>query len=888
MKRIKIQLIVLFLAVKFAGMAQAELNIEDVIFYRNFAPHKVGSWISAIAVPDTDDTEYKYTWYVAGRNGGVWKTINMGTTYFPVFDSVGVGSIGAVAVSKSHPEKLWVGTGEAYNARSSHRGKGVFYSPDGGRNWESKGLEDSQHISTLLIHPENPDVVYVASMGSLFSPNKMRGVYKTNDGGKHWENILFIDENTGVIDMIMHPNDPDVLYAATYEKYRYPWHYEAGGQNSRIYKTTDGGKNWIKLSKGLPAGKLGRIGLALCYHHPEILYAVIENLNVKPGVELDENVQMNHLRDPYYDQLIGGEVYRSDNSGHSWYKTNTDGYNVSAKAAYSFNKIMVHPFNPDRISVSSDYMKTSLDGGKTWLGHGKTDRQYFINMFGDIRTMWVNPEDGDHMMIGSDGGLYISWDGGRTMFHHYHLPLGEIYMVEYDNQYPYNIYMGLQDHEAWKSPVNNWSGKVGPEDWSLYGMWDGMYTSIDHQNNRWVYITTQFGGHRRVDQLTGKRYSIEPKAAPNETPYRFPWTPCIQVSAHNSNVLYTGSQYLLRSEDQGEHWLKISDDLTSNDSQKIAGRGHMMYCTITSIAESPLNADVIWVGTDDGKVHLTKDQGKTWTDITHKIDQIGGKSDYWVSRVIASMHDEGTAYVCKSGYRNDDFDPLLFKTTDFGEHWKKISQGISEAPVNVVCEDPINPKLLYAGNDEGVFVSFNQGKSWRILRLNMPIVPVKDLKIHPKELDLIVGTYGRGVYVCDISFLHQLSTEILDKEMHLFDIEQKPVRNYSERAYWGNHKFMGDNQLYTPNEPNGLVIYSYFKHVPEQVPLIHILDQDKRVLHTIKLQRKNGLQKNIWDTKDLEEGKYTIQLKCGEEHMEKNTRLIPEQHWPLMKINTVR
>jgi len=786
-------------------------NFSSILEYRNFGPHKAGSWISCIAVPETDDLTYKYTYYIGARNGGVWKTINNGTTYFQIFDSTEVSSIGAIGISKSHPEQIWVGTGESYSARSSHSGKGIYFSADGGKSWINKGLKDSHHISAVIVHPENPQIVYVSSMGHLFTPNKERGVFKTMDGGKNWKKVLFIDENTGITELIQHPKNPDILYASAYEKYRYPWHFEAGGEKSGIYRSTDGGESWNKLKNGLPQGKLGRIGIGLCYEQPEIIYAVVENLNPKPGVIVDENIAMNHMRDPYYDQLIGGEIYRSNNAGDSWNKQNTDSCNVSAKAAYSFNKIMVQPDNPDRISISSDAMLTSLDGGKTWLDCQWPPKNYFVNMFGDMRCMWVDPKDGDHMMIGSDGGLYISYDGGLNMFHHYHIPLGEIYMVEYDNAYPYNIYLGLQDHEAWKAPSNDWSGQIGPEDWNIVGMWDGMYTSVDPVDNRWAYTSTQFGGQLRVDQLTGTRVNIEPKAREGEAPYRFPWTPPIVLSPHNSKTVYTGGQYLLRSKDQGDHWEEISPDLTTNDARKIAGKGHMMYCTISSISESPVKAGIIWVGTDDGKVHCSKNDGGKWEEFTKAIEKAGGKKDYWVSRVIASAFDEGTAYVCKSGFKTDDFEALIFKTSDFGKTWKKITNGISKSPVNVIIEDPADGRILYAGNDEGVFVSFDQGENWQTLKLNMPTVPVKDLKIQPREKDLIVGTYGRGAYITDVSLFPQLLNNYRSEEMYLFDIETKPLQNFSERAYWGNYEFMGDNHIFTKNEPNALSVYSYFK-----------------------------------------------------------------------------
>ena len=879
--------ILLALSLLFVINANAQFianNDLNFLEYRNLGPHRTGAWISSIAIPETNDPAFKYTYYVSGRYGGVWKTINNGTTFSPIFDEAGVSSIGAVAVSSSDPNNVWVGTGEAYGARSTHKGDGVFMSKDGGNHWEFKGLKDTQHISTLIIHPTNPNIVWVAAMGNLFTPNDDRGIFKTTDGGKTWNKTLFIDKNTGVIDLIINPKNPDILYAAAYEKYRYPWHYEAGGKNSGIYKSTDGGKSWQKIKDKLPSGKIGRIGLALCYKQPEIVYAVIENLNPKPGIIVDENIAMNHLRDPYFDQLIGGQIFRTDDDGNNWRKMNTDSCNVSAKAAYSFNKIMVNPDNPDQIFVSSDGLLYSRDGGKTWPNCQWGQGELFKNMFGDYRTFWADPKDGRHMMFGSDGGLYETFDGGLTVNHKYHIPLGEVYMVETDDAEPYNIYLGLQDHEAWKGPSNAWSGRIGVEDWNIVGMWDGMYTKVDPSNNRWAYSSTQFGGHLRIDQEEGKRVNIQPKATEGKAPYRFPWTPPIEISPHNSKTIYTGGQMLLKSIDQGDHWVEISPDLTTNDAKKIAGKGHMMYCTITSISESPKQSGVIWVGTDDGKIQLTKNGGKNWEDFTDKISNLGGHPDYWVSRVVSSSHDAATAYVCKSGFRNDDFTPLIFKTTDFGQSWTKITQGISEAPVNVIIEDPKQPNLLYTGNDEGVFVSFNGGKMWQSLRNNMPVVAVKDLKVHRRENDLIVGTYGRGAYILDVSLLQQLSSEHMKENAFLYKIETKPQRNFSERAYWGNYELSGDSHAFTLNEESGMHIYYYLKNkVGEEAQLI-VSDGTGNTITKLDFDKTAGFHKTIWTGRKVKPGEYIIKLKV-ETHVYEQKGIIKSP--PIWKLGHI-
>jgi photosystem II stability/assembly factor-like uncharacterized protein len=867
-----------------AGHGQSNDCIADIINYRALGPYRAGSWISAIAVPYGDNPKYKYTFYTAGRNGGVWKTENNGTSFFQVFDSTGASSVGAVAVSSSNPEVIWVGTGDTYNARSSHAGNGVYRSEDGGKTWQHKGLDDTQHISTLIVHPTNPDIVWVAAMGHLFSANQMRGVFKTTDGGTTWEKVLYIDENTGVIDMIIHPQNPDILLAAAYEKYRYPWHYEAGGNKSGMYKSNNGGKNWEKLTGGLPDGKLGRIGLALCYSQPAIIYAVIENLNPKPGTIIDETIGMSHMRDAYFDQMIGGEVYRSGDGGISWEKRNDTTCNVSAKAAYSFNKIMVASDNPEIIYVSSDLMLYSEDGGQTWPDCQWPPQVLSSTIFGDHRTLWMDPDDGRHLMVGSDGGLYESFDRGKSFTHHVQIPLGEIYGVETDNANPYNVYLGLQDHEAWKGPSNSWSGQIGAADWVITGMWDGMYTRVDQQDNRWLYTTTQFGAHLRVDQLRGERTTIEPKEPEGQPPYRYCWVTPIELSPHNPQIIYTGGQMLLRSFDRGENWQELSPDLTTNDAAKIAGKGHMMYCTITTISESPVKAGVIWVGTDDGRVWMTPDGGKSWKESTAAIAKLGGDEELWVSRIIASPHQAGKAYVCKNGYRADDFRPLVFKTENYGQSWQAITNGLPLAPVNVIMEDPHREGLLYLGNDKEICISFDDGEKWDSFKNNMPTVPVKDLKIHPEAGDLIVGTYGRGAYIADIWPLQVYNDSIMRHKNFLFPIQPKPQRNYSERAWWGNYEQTGDNHFVVPNAPNGLALYYYRNQNPTDSSWIKISDIDSNVIDKLLIDQQPGFHLHWYDTWQTPPGTYRVQLITGEKIQEQKAIVKPSPLWPVGRM----
>lgn len=843
-------------------------QMEDILTnfsYRNFSAGRISAWISDIAVPENPDYDNRYTFYVAARHGGVWKTSNNGVSFEPIFERYGTTSIGAIEVAPGNPETVWVGTGEAANARSSHAGNGIYKSTNGGRDFSRQGLEKTGHIARILIHPKKENTVYAAAMGNLFSANPERGVFKTTDGGKSWEKVLYIDANTGVIDLVMDPVKPEVLYAATYEKYRYPWHLEAGGANSGIYKTTNGGKNWTRLEGGLPNGNIGRIGISLFPKNPKILYAVIENLNPLAGKE---------------ETIAGGQLYKSTDGGGKWSKMNPDSVNLGSKAAYSFNQILVDPNNPEKILINSETLQTSEDGGKNWNDLRWPATTYFAEMFGDVRCFWIDPRDSRHMIIGSDGGVYITWDGGKTVRGLCQLPLGEIYNVAVDNQKPYNIYVGLQDHEGWKVPSNGWRGSVGDEDWTMIGMWDGMYLQVDPYDNRWVYTTTQFGNHQRVDQLKGERTTIQPASDP-ENPLRYTWNTPLLVSPHNGSILFTGGQSLMRSLDRGENWQSISPDLTRNDPEKIAGKGHVMYCTISSIAESSLKAGVLWVGTDDGKVWYSPDHGKTWEERSAALLSVGAPDERYISRIAASRHSLSRAWVLKSGFRNDDFAPHIFKTEDNGLTWTDISANLPNQPLSAFLEDPHNPSILYVGTDIGVYISLNSGKSWQPFNQGMPPVPVKDLVMQEESRDLVVGTYGRGVFVADLYPLREMQDSITDKALHLFEPEPRPLLNYSQQAFWGNFGPFGDTYFRTPNEANGIKIYYYLSSPETTEVKISVSNINGKELAETTQHQSRGLHHWTWDTRKQEPGNYHIRIQAGQNIETAQVKVLERWIWPV-------
>jgi photosystem II stability/assembly factor-like uncharacterized protein len=789
-----------------SGQDRVEAPLDRVLnatTFRNIGPFRTAAWVTSIAVPDSPLRDHLYTMYAAVRTGGLWKTTNNGVTWTNVTDGIDVAALGAVALAPSNPDIVWIGTGDQANARSSYSGKGVFRSTDAGKTWQHMGLPDSHHIARIVIHPANPDIVYVAAMGHLFSRNQERGVFRTRNGGKTWENVLYVDDGTGAIDLAIDRQSPRVLFAAMYEKHRTPWQLVLGGPGSAVYRSEDDGATWNKVA-GLPSGTVGRIGLDLNAGNPRVLTAIVENLNTRgdgmpPRVDACQAGRGRGGAPPRPGGPIGNEVYRSEDGGRTWRKTHGDGIDVAgAKAPYSFNQIKTNPTDPNQIIVNSDSMYESRDGGRTWTC------EFFRGAFGDFRAMWWDTQDPRRIILGSDGGVSVSLDGGRTADYFPNMRVGEVYAVGIDMDDPYNVYAGLQDHDSWKGPSNSKSGLITLEDWTTVGGQDGMYNQVDPTNSRWVYNTYQMGGQRRFDQQTGQAAVIQPQQPAGAPPLRYNWITPIALSPHNPQTLYTGAQLLFRSLDRGDTWQPISPDLTTSDPSRCGlNSGSVPYCTITSIAESPLTAGVIWIGTDDGKVQVTRDGGRSWTDVTAAVAAAGGPADRYVSRVFASPHDAATAFVAKNGFRNDDFRAYLYRTADAGRTWASIGSGLPGSPINVVVQDRRNAQLLFVGNDQGVWVSIDGGAAWTRLKGNLPTVPVHDLTVHPRENDLVIGTYGRGIFVGDVTPLQQLTADVLAKPLHVFAIE--PRAAYGFRAI-GNYHLFGNKYIEVPNEPDALVV----------------------------------------------------------------------------------
>ena len=821
-------------------------EILKTIDYRSIGPTQQSGRFVDFAVP----LQRPNTFYAASASGGLWKTENNGQTFEPLFENEKVFSIGDVAVAPSNPDILWLGSGEANNSRSTYWGDGVYKSVDAGKSWRNMGLKESHHIGRIVINPSNPDTVYVAALGHLYTENAERGVYKTTDGGILWTKVLDVvtDGRTiGVVDLVMDPVDPETLYAASYDRLRKPWTFQLGGPGSGVHKSTDGGRTWTKLANGLPGGILGRIGLTISPKNPKTLYAMVENAN-KPG--MSSEVRWKEIVDGKSSQgMIDGEIYRTDDAGSTWRKVSPDKRSIGGAPGYYYGQIIIDPANDENVFILSVGVLASRDGGKTWISA--------FDFGGDNHALWIDPKDSSHMLLGYDHGLGVTWDAGKNWYHPDFLSLAQLYAIDFDMSYPYRVAGGLQDNGSLMGPSTKpgagSSGRRGVtgsgippgppirlEDWSSVGGGDGMYNVFDRATNRYLYNESQFGPLSRIDLVTGEAKGISYGRLKPET--RWNWCAPIHVSYHNSDTIYHCGNIVVMSTNRGESWTEISPDLTTNDASKLTvggkgGDGNIQYCTITTFDESPLVPGLLWVGTDDGNVWVTRDNGKAWTKLN---DKITGNPGYWVSRVAASNFDPGTAYVSYTGLRNDDFRPFVYKTTDYGATWTSLTAGLPEGSVNVVREDAKNPNLLFAGTDNGVTFSIDGGKAWMNLKKDLPTQPVHDLKIHPREADLIVATHGRGAYITDIKPLQELSPEVLAKDFHLFAVESKVRWVGADLRESSSSNFAGKS------EPLGMLIYYSLKAKPKGEVKIFVFAGNLMITE-IKGTADIGLNKAFWN-----------------------------------------
>lgn len=842
-------LLAMLISLAQAVFGQPSINEDFLKFfsYRALGPARQGGRILDIVAPESQPG----TFYVASASGGLWKTVNNGTTFEPIFDNQTTIIIGDIDVALSNPDIIWVGTGEPASGRITLLGDGVFKSVDGGKTWAHMGLNETRHIGRVVIHPSNPDVVYVAALGYHFSPNPDRGLFKTEDGGKTWTKVLFISEKVGFVDVALNPQNPDVVYAASYDKWRVPWHFEESGPESAIYKSTDAGKTWTRLGGGLPSGKIGRISLAVYPRNPDILYARVENNNKRPPTEEEAKRDRAQKKEPE-ERRIGGEIYRSDDAGLTWTKMNSVKDNVGASKWYG--EIRIDPNNDQVIYVPDVRLQKSADGGKTWGGAGPINIAPTVHV--DHHTIWVDPKDSRHLILGNDGGLAASYDGGKKWDVYENLPLAQYYAIGVDMEEPYNIYGGAQDTGSYRIPSNGLSGKISRDDWTPVGWGDGMYNQVDPTDSRWLYTEFQFGSLERVDQKLGLRKDIQPSRPKDKPALRWNWTTPLLISPHNNEILYVGANVLFRSLNRGDTWQEISPDLTSQDPEKL--KGNIEHCNITTISESPRIAGTIWVGTDDGKVQLTRNSGGTWQDLTANLTKAGAPEEFYVSRIFASHHGEGTAYLIKTGFQRDEFTPYLYKTADFGQTWTSIAGDMPRGIFYVIVEDRKNTNLLFVGKKTGVYVSIDGGKHWIAMKNNMPTVPVFDLLIHPRENDLVVGSHGRGIFVTDITPLQELDEKVLDGDAYVFEVE--PKIQWTWRMAGGQ---FGDRHFIASNEPSGLIINYYLREKLKDKVELFISTPYGEELAKFAGSNSAGLHRLVWDMRKKAEPK-----KAGEEAAE--------------------
>jgi photosystem II stability/assembly factor-like uncharacterized protein len=872
--------------------------------WRNIGPANMIGRISAFEGLESDFT----TVLVAGASGGVFKSVNAGTTWEPIFDKYGSSSIGDVKFFQKDSKTIWVGTGESCVRNSVSWGDGIYKSTDGGKTFTRMGLETTQTIGRIRTHPTDPDTVYVAASGHPWAYTGDRGLFKTTDGGKTWTKLtqgLPNDGKTGAVDLVMDPTNPDILYVSFWQRLRQPWRFDSGGPNGGIFKTTDGGRTWTKLTKGLPTGDTGRIGLAISRSNPKVLMTVIE-ATYQPTAQVRVGEQTKPNPD-YADMTkLGTGVYRSEDGGATWQYMNR----MNNRPFY-YSHIYINPLEDKWVYFLTTSLNFSSDGGKTWT--------QLSGLHPDFHAMWLDPTNKNRFYVGQDGGASITYDNGKTWVFYDNLCLAQFYAVSADMRDPYYVYGGLQDNGTWGGPSMNREGMILTDYWFNIGGGDGFHTQNDLTDWRTAYCESQNGSALRVNVETREMKSIrpsqanvvnykdyyppEPAAKPGEKPspkpgakaeakpapkapaakpqakaepvptpeeammamagrtrgpLRFNWSTPIIMSPHNPRTVYIGANHLIRSLDRGDHWMIISPDLTTNDKTKYAPEkvtggitrddtGAETHCTIITISESPLVPGLIWVGTDDGNVELTRNDGATWTNVRPAV--LGVPKGLWVSRVEASRFDAGTCYLTFDGHRSDDFKTYVFKTTDYGKTWTNITGNLpGDQPAYVIREDLKNKDLLFLGTEYGVFFSRDGGKAWTSLSLNLPVVPVHDLLIHPRDNDLIAATHGRGIWIMDdITALRNTNDSVLGQDAYLFEAN-KPGTRWLQIGRGGYSR--GDLFFKGENPPAGALLDLYLKAKPDKdkPATLEIVDATGSLKTTYILDAAEaGINRVAWD-----------------------------------------
>ncbi|MDJ0654037.1 MAG: hypothetical protein QNJ40_07790 [Xanthomonadales bacterium] len=860
-------------AIAFATAAQGAIEINSSTFgglsARSIGPAVMSGRISSIDAVVHDDGPL--TVYVGTASGGVWKSDDGGIVYKPIFDDH-IQSIGAVRIDPSNAETVWVGTGESSVRNTVSPGDGVYRSLDGGEKWQHMGLKESDHIAELLVHPDNSEVVFVCSLGHLWASGGDRGVFRSQDGGQNWDNVLHIDDATSCSDLAMTP-DGSVLYAGMWQVRRYPDFFESGGPTSGLYRSTDGGDTWEELTEGLPASDKGRIDVTVAASEPQRVYAAIESENTA--------------------------LFRSDDGGDSWVEKDDSG-NIQMRPFY-FGELVVDPSDPDRVYVPAFSLTVSSDGGESFSG--MFGAGFTVSIHPDHHALWINPSNPQQLFLGTDGGVYVSEDRGFHWRHVANLPVSQFYHVSVDARWPYNVYGGLQDNGSWMGPSQA-PGGIQNKHWQNIGFGDGFWSFPDPTEDRVLYTEYQGGQLKRVDRETLEIKRIQPAAQAAQQPLRFNWNTPIHLSPNKPGTIYYGAQYLFRSKDRGESWEAISPDLTTDDpqGQRQAQSGGLTidnstaenYTTIYSISESPLNHRTIWVGTDDGNVQLTRNGGRGWDNVVGNID--GVPAGTWVSRIEASPHDEATAFVTFDGHRRGDMQTYLLRTTDYGASWTSLVTDDIDGYAWVIKQDPVNPDLLFLGTEEGLYISLDGGVNWARFSENLPRVAVHDLVIHPTEHDLVIGTHGRGVYIIDdITPLRSITQETIDANVAILPTRPAPmVLNAQLQSFGAHDSFVGNN----PPQSATIVYYLKKRHLFGDLK-VEVFNDDGSLIATLPGGKRRGLNRVEWPMRfkapkfppatnlvpgflgpRVPEGEYRVVLTKGKETLESTVQLVADPRTP--------
>jgi photosystem II stability/assembly factor-like uncharacterized protein len=835
MKQYRLSFLSLVYLASFVSAGRADAPLLDALPPRALGPANMSGRICDVAVVESRTS----VMYVASASGGLWKTDNRGATWTPLLERQ--AAIGAVAVAPSDANVVWVGTGEANPRNSVCWGDGVYVSRDAGKSWSHAGLSDTMHIGRIAVHSSDPKVAYVAALGHLWGPNQERGLFKTSDGGKTWQHIL---ADAGCIDVVLDPKEPETVYAATWQVRRDAF---AGGNpgvqtgpGSGLHRSDDGGKTWTRLTKGLPQRPLGRCGLAVFRKDPRIIYTVVQT---------DRTVSDNVGQPPRAgsDSAIGG-VFRSTDRGQSWTKVN----DLCPRPFY-YGQVRVDPEDSQRIYVLGIQLFVSDDAGKTFRNNGA------VGTHNDHHALWIDPRDRDHLVLGGDGGLYFSQDRGAVWEHLKNLPLAQFYGIGLDQRKPYRIFGGLQDNGVWVGPSATRSPDgITLADWAHLQRGDGFSCALDPLDPNVLYACAQWGRLRRVSLADGASTLIQPAAAAGTPEYRFHWNSPLVVSAHYQKTLYMGGNQVFRTINRGDLWTSISPDLTRGPPGPSSDRGH----TLSALAESPLRPGLLWAGSDDGRVHVTRNGGGDWLERTERIP--GVPPQRCISRIEASRTAEGTAFLAIDRHRLDDRAPYLFRTTDLGSTWQPIANDLpAGSPVLVVREDPRNPDLLYVGAEHGLFASLDGGKHWQRWP-GLPTVPVHDLVIHARDRDLVVATHGRGLFVIDVGPLQEMTPRNLGLDAYLCTV--KPATRYEPRR---SRHLTGGRLFAAPNPPYGATIAYHLKSQAVDAVRILILDAQGKRMAELSGERAPGLHGVVWDLsrpdKELAAiGDYTAILKLGD------------------------